>query len=181
MIVASAVPAAVHASASSTPGTGYHVLVMLHLLCVIGGFGFLAYNGAHLSLLRRRGGGVSSGALVVNRDLSQLAELLIIAALVFGIAAVGSSSKTITFGQGWVVGAMVGWVVALSLLHGFIRPRQRRYLAVANRTAEIPPGGGRPPEVAVLDGLERAIALGWGGFNLVVLVVVYLMVFKPGS
>lgn len=174
-----ALPAAAHAA--HQPGTGYRVLVMLHLLCVIGGFGFLAYNGAALSLTRRRGGGVSSGALAVNRDLSQLAELLIIGAFVFGVAAVGSSNKAITFGQGWVVGATVGWVVDLGLLHGFIRPRQRRYLALAGQVAEAPKEGGRPPEIAVLDQLERSIALGWGAFNLVVLVVVYLMVFQPGS
>jgi uncharacterized membrane protein len=172
--------AAAHAS-SHKLGTGYQVLVLLHLLCVIGGFGFLAYNGLHLSLSRRRGGALSSGALAVNRELSQFAELLVVATFVFGIAAVGSSDKVYSFSQGWVIAAIILWLVEMGLLHGFIRPRQRRYQEVSEQTAKITPGRGAPPEVAELDRLERIIGVGWGGFNVVMVVVLYLMVFKPGS
>jgi uncharacterized membrane protein len=174
------VAAAAHAS-SHKLGTGYEVLLVFHLLCAIGGFGFLAYNGLHLNLIRRRGGALSSGALAVNRDLSQFAELLVVATFVFGIAAVGSSDKVFSFSQGWVIAAMLLWLVEIGLLHGFIRPRQRRYEAVAEHTAQIPAGRGAPPEVAELDRLERFIGIGWGGFNLVMVAVLYLMVFKPGS
>ena len=69
--------------------TGYQVLVMLHLLCVIGGFGAVAYNGLYVSLAQRRAGGAGSRAILeVNTLVSGLAELLIYAALVFGLGAV---------------------------------------------------------------------------------------------
>jgi len=158
----------------------YHVLVFLHLVCVVGGFGFLAYNGVYLSLLRRRGTMMPS-ALDANRDLSQLAELLIVGAFLFGIGAVGASPHY-RLGQAWVATAIALWVIDMGVLHGLIRPRQRRYAAVAAAlVGEGPAPGGAPPAVAELDRLERVIAAGWALFNVVVVAVIFLMVFKPGG
>ena len=42
------------------------------------------------------------------------------------------------------------------------------------------PGRARPSCTA-LAALEKRVALGWGVFNVLVVVAVYLMVFKPGS
>ena len=70
---------------------------MLHLLCVIGGFGCLAYNGLYLlAQPAARGGG---GALEINSCMSALAELLIYAAFVFGLAAVGASHSVWNFSR----------------------------------------------------------------------------------
>ena len=168
--------------------TGYNVLVLLHLVCVIGGFGSLAYNGLYLSLARRRGPD-AAGLVEVNRLVSALAELLVYGAVLFGLAAVGASPKDpvthkhlFSFTQTWVWLAFVLYIVAVGLLHGFIRPRQRRYATTMAELTAIPANpSGAPPQVAVLDGLEKRIGLGWGMFNIVVLVVVYLMVFKPGT
>ncbi len=41
-------------------------------------------------------------------------------------------------------------------------------------------GGAEPPEIAELAALEKWIAAGWGVFNVIVLIVLYLMVFTPG-
>ncbi|HWG72719.1 MAG TPA: hypothetical protein VG184_01560 [Acidimicrobiales bacterium] len=167
--------------AASSPSNWFKLLVFLHLVCVIGGFGYLAYNGVFLAVLRRRSAAASVGAVGANRDLSQLAELLIVAALVFGVAAVGQS-KTIGFDQAWVSAALALWVLDLGILHGFIRRKQRRYAVVAAELAGtvIPPGAS-PPGAAELDRLERAMSGAWGVFNLVVVAAVYLMVFQPGS
>jgi hypothetical protein len=32
-----------------------------------------------------------------------------------------------------------------------------------------------------MEGLEKQVALGWAMFNILVVVAVYLMVFRPGS
>lgn len=62
--------------------TGYRILVMLHLLCVIGGFGAVAYNALYLSLAQRRPGAAGAGAILeVNTLVSGLAELLVVAAV----------------------------------------------------------------------------------------------------
>ncbi|MDQ6839807.1 MAG: hypothetical protein M3137_16150 [Actinomycetota bacterium] len=161
--------------------TGFRIFVLLHLLCVIGGFGALAYNGLYLTLARRRPVGASS-VLEVNKQVSGLAELLVYGTVLFGVAAVGSSKSVYGFGQAWVLAALALYVVDLGILHGWIRRQQRRYTSITHAlaVATSTPPKAQPPEIAELALLEKRIAVGWGVFNVVVLVVLYLMVFTPG-
>jgi hypothetical protein len=156
---------------------------MLHLLCVIGGFGAVAYNALYVSLAQRRPGASGSSAILeVNTLVSGLAELLIYAALVFGVGAVAASHSEIKFSDAWVSAAFAVYLVDIGILHGWIRRHQRRYTAVVRQVEESHPAPGtRPAELSELEGLEKRVALGWGAFNVLVVGVVYLMVFKPGS
>jgi len=161
--------------------TGYNVLVLLHLLCVIGGFGGLGYNGLYLLLSRRRPG--ASAVLDTNRTVSTLAELLVYAAFVLGMAAIGASRSEWKFSQTWVWLAFALFFVLVGLLHGLIRPRQRRYATLTTQLSASAgsAGTGAPAALGQLESLEKGIALGWGLFNVGVIAVVYLMVFKPGG
>jgi uncharacterized membrane protein len=156
---------------------------MLHLLCIIGGFGAVAYNALYVSLAQRHPGATGSTAILeVNNLVSGLAELLIYAALVFGIGAVTASQSTVKFSQAWVSAAFAVYLVDIGILHGWIKPYQRRYTALARHLEDANyKSGTRPPELIELSGLERRLALGWGVFNVLVIGAVYLMVFKPGS
>ncbi len=145
----------------------FNLLVLLHVLCVIGGFGALAYNALYASLAIRRTSGASA-VLEANSLVSGLAEVLILAALVFGIAAVGASHKTIKFSDAWVSAAFAAYIVDVAVLHGFIRP-QRRALEAAV-------GAG---DAEATKHLEKRVSLGWAIFNLLVAGAVYLMVFQP--
>jgi hypothetical protein len=168
--------------------TGFKILVALHLLCVIGGFGAVAYNALYLSLAQRRTAGGAAAILEVNLVVSGLAELLIYSALVFGIGAVTASNSVITFGDAWVSASFGIYLVDVGILHGWIKRHQRHYSALTNRIAATaagaPPGLPVAPsarEVAELRALERRISIGWGVFNVFVVVVVFLMIFKPGG
>jgi hypothetical protein len=148
--------------------TGFKVLVTLHVLCVMGGFGAVAYNALYASLARRRTDGSGAAVLEVNSLVSGFAELLIYAAFLFGIGAVTASSKTIKFSDAWVSAAFAIYLVDIGILHGWIRRHQKAYAkAVAD-------GGDNVKQ------LEQKVGFGWGAFNLLVVVAVYLMVFKPG-
>jgi uncharacterized membrane protein len=165
-------------------GTGFNILVMLHIICVVGGFGALAYNGLYLSLAQRRPQGGTSAVLEVNRMVSGLAEALVYAAILFGIAAVGASHKHIGFGDAWVSAALAVAVVDIGILHGWIRPNQRRYTAMVQKL-EAPLGPQETPETRAPDAmelqrLEKRVDFGWLAFNLFVIGAVYLMVFQPG-
>jgi uncharacterized membrane protein len=162
-------------------GTGFNILVMLHVLCVIGGFGALAYNGLYVSLAQRRPGGGTGAVLEINKLVSGLAEILVYAAFLFGIGAVASSHSQIKFGQAWVSAAFAVYVVDIGVLHGWIRPNQRRHAEVVDRL-ERPPveGADRDADVASLRSWEKRVGLGWGVFNVLVVGAVYLMVFQPG-
>lgn len=161
--------------------TGYNILVMLHLLCVIGGFGALAYNALYMSLAQRRPAGGTGAIIEVNSLVSGLAELLIYAALLFGIGAVASSHSTVQFSQAWVSAAFGVYIAAVAVLHGWIKRHQRLYAAVVSKLESGADPSTQEKDVAELKALEKRVAFGWGVFNSLVIAAVYLMVFKPGS
>jgi uncharacterized membrane protein len=163
--------------------TGFKILVLLHVLCVIGGFGAVAYNGLYLTLAQQRPAGGTGAVLEINKMVSGLAEILIYAALLFGIGAVATSHSSVKFSDAWVSAAFGVYFVIIGILHGWIRPNQRRHAEVvqrletpANRTEEE-----TRKEVGLLKSYERRTGLGWGVFNVLVIGAVYLMVFQPGS
>ncbi|MGI8491711.1 MAG: hypothetical protein ACR2KC_02095 [Acidimicrobiales bacterium] len=153
-------------------GTGYHLLVLAHVLCVIGGVGALAYRGLYLSLARRAAPEGTAGVVAVTAQVGTLGELLFYAAFIFGLAAVGDSHSVWKFSQAWVSAAFAVFFVEIGILHGWIRRNERAYRDAAAAAS---------PNVSALVGLERRIGLGWGAFNILIVVLVYLMVFKPGG
>lgn len=161
--------------------TGYHILVMLHLLCVIGGFGALAYNALYMSLAQRRPAGGTGAVIEINTLVSGLAELLIYAALVFGIGAVASSHSTVKFNQAWVSAAFGVYIVAIGVLHGWIKRHQRLYAGLVAKLESGADPSTQQADVVELQKLEKRVGFGWGVFNVLVIAAVYLMVFKPGG
>jgi uncharacterized membrane protein len=161
--------------------TGFKVVVLLHVLCVIGGFGAVAYNALYVSLAQRRSSGTSA-VLEVNTLVSGLAEMLIYAALLFGIGAVTLSHSTIKFSDAWVSAAFGVYLADIGILHGWIRRHQRAYSEVVSRLeGKAAPSAELESDVAKLKRLEKMVAFGWGVFNLLVVGAVYLMVFQPGA
>ena len=114
-------------------GTTFEILVLLHVLCAIGGFGAVAYSGLYTSLASRHSNGGTSAVLEVNRLISGLAEMLIYAALLFGIGAVAASHSTIKFSSPWVSAAFGVYLVDIALLHAWIRPSQRMHAGAVRR------------------------------------------------
>ena len=147
----------------------FNLLVMLHVLCVVGGFGALAYNALYATLANRSGP-AGRAVMQVNTAVSGLAELLIYGGFLFGIAAVGASHKTIKFSEAWVSAALAVYLVDVAILHGFIRPQRRAYEEAMAAAA---------PDASAIKRLEKRISLGWAVFNVLVVGAIYLMVFQP--
>ncbi|HTV12769.1 MAG TPA: hypothetical protein VME20_13020 [Acidimicrobiales bacterium] len=174
-------PALVADAATAPGGWGYHLLVLLHIICAVGGFGAVAYRAFVLDLARRRSDAAAAGALGVYGQVGQVGEALIYGTAVFGIAAVGVSGDHRYFDRTWVIAALAVYVVMLGLLHGLVRPAERRYRAVLVELANLPgmKPPARPPQLDELGALRRRVGLGMGLFNLCLLGALYLMVFKP--
>ncbi len=161
---------------------GFKVVVVLHILCVMGGFGAVAYNALYMSLAQRRPGGGTGAIIEVNSLVSGFAEMLIYAALLFGVGAVTLSNSSIKFSDAWVSAAFGVYLVDVGILHGWIKRYQREYAAVVRRLET--PGAEEAQtsaDVAKMKGLEKRVGFGWGAFNVLVVAAVYLMVFKPGG
>jgi hypothetical protein len=168
-----------------TAGTGwaYHLLVLLHIICAIGGFGAVMYRGFSLDLARRQGsaGAAEAGVLAVQGQVSQFAEILIYGVVVFGVAAIGESGHSSEFSKAWVIAGLVVYFVMLGVLHGMVRPAERSYRSTLLELAQVSPmkPPARPPQFAQLDSLRRRISAGTGLFNVLLIGALYLMVFKP--
>ena len=164
--------------------TGFQILVMLHILCVIGGFGAVSYNGLYVNLAQRRSGAPGTSAVLeVNTLVSGLAELLIYAALVFGVGAVTASQSTLKFSQAWLSAAFAVYLVDIG------DPARLDPPLPAPVCRPRPPGGGRPagaraarrPSFGSWPGSSGGSRWAGAVFNVLVVGAVYLMVFKPGS
>ena len=135
-----------------------------------------------LDLARRRGFAAAAGVLAVFGQVAQMGEVLLYGAGVFGIAAAaaGGEPDILQPALGERCPRSFSWSWS-GVLHGLVRPAERRYraamLELAQTPAMAPPA--RPPQLAELDRLYRRIGAGMGVFNVLLLGVLYLMVFKP--
>lgn len=139
---------------------GYKLLLLLHLLSVVIGFGPYFLNGL---LHRREGDGRAVGSGIYQ--VSTASQFAIYGVLIFGGALVGASNKKVDFSDWWVPVAIVIWVATVGVLHGMILPAQRK----------LRDGVGDGPALA------RQLSMAYGIINVLVIVAVVLMVWEPGT
>jgi hypothetical protein len=120
----------------------YDVLVALHVVSAVAGFGAVAISGVYGSIARRPE--TPGGPEETRRyfQSSGRAEWLVLAVPVLGAAALGARPAGADFGQVWVVSAAVVWLAAAALLVGAVRPAEAR-IRTANAAGEAVPAAGR--------------------------------------
>lgn len=166
--------------------TGYDVVLVLHILTVIVGFGTVALNGVRGADAKARPG---PGGLAIGESsfrVSNIAEKFIYAVPVLGIGLVFMSDDAWSFEQTWVWLSILLYVIGIGVSHGVLIPAEKRMNALAAElvAAGPPPAGaaagGPPPQVVEMEGLEKKLAAAGTFLNVLMVVVVILMVFKPG-
>jgi hypothetical protein len=103
--------------------------------------------------------------------------------LVFGLALVGMSDKVWKFSQTWVWLAVVLYLVGIGLSHGILLPAVRRMgVLMREMVAGGPPAApGPPPQAVEMEALGKRIAATGGTLNVLLVVILVLMVFRPGA
>lgn len=163
-------------------GSGsYNVLLVLHLLSVIIGFGtmFLAgIYGVHAQDRKGREGlAISEASYAVNR----WAEWAIYLVPVTGILLIMMSGDVWKFSQTWISLSFLVYIALLGVLHGAYLPNTRRMNALlAELTDGSTAGGGAPAQVAEVEQRGKRAAMLGGMVNLLVVVALVVMVWKPG-
>jgi hypothetical protein len=163
----------------------YNLVLVLHLLSVIIGFGtvFLAgvYGAKAKARKGREGLAIAEAAYDVN---AKVAEWFIYAVPITGIILILVSDDTWKFSQLWISLSFLAYIVALGIVHGAHLPNIRRMNVLMGEmvsgAAAGSSGTGPPPQVDELERRGQRAALLGGILNLLVVVVVVLMVFKPG-
>ncbi len=162
-------------------GSFYKILLFLHVVCVIAGFGSVGWNAVHVARARRGDGAAGADPVDFNAEVSRVAEFIIYAVFLLGILVTATSRNIWRYGQSWLSASMALYIVDLGIFHGVIRTGQKRYRQVEAQLATVSVAAGeRPDEVAELERLQQRIAFGWGVFDAIVLVVLWLMLFRPG-
>jgi len=168
---------------STVTSGAYKFVKLLHILTAIVGFGAVFLNGIYASRAKK-GLGTPGGAAVAEANswvTWKVAEYVIYAVFVLGLALVGMSGKIWKFSQGWIGASMGLYIVGLALVHAVLRPADKRMLAIQAQLVDGGSGADAQALAAEYDNLYRRAAVVGGVLNVLLVVIVVLMVFKPGG
>jgi uncharacterized membrane protein len=139
-------------------GTGYQIVLLLHVLTVIVGFAPLWLTPVMIRLTAA-GDKAAADGLEVSILRFSLPGIGLAGILGFGLA--GMSEKYYKMSQTWLSIAAVLWVVLLALLFFVARPAIKAF-----RDGDVAARG----RIMMVTGIS----------HLILVVMLYLMIFKPG-
>jgi uncharacterized membrane protein len=166
--------------------TGYKIVLLLHILCAIVGFGAVFLNGLYGRESKRRPGPGGLAITEANLAVSKVGEYFIYAVFVFGISLVLMSDKAWKFSQTWVILALTFYVVGIAVSHAVLFPNAKRIrdLAAELVSAGPPPAGappGPPPQVAEMERRGKTLGIASTFLHLLLVAILVLMIWKPGA
>lgn len=164
--------------------TAYKLVLMLHILAIIIGFGGVMLNGIYGAEAKKRKGPTGHAVGEANLHVSKIAEKVIVTIPIWGILLVILSDGVWEFSQAWVGLALVLFILTMGFATAVQLKNQKRMVGLAGElaTAGPPPAGasGPPPQVAEMEALEKKLGMGGALLSVMVVVLIALMVFKPG-
>jgi hypothetical protein len=175
----------------------YRIVLVLHILTVVVGIGAVMLNGLYGGQAKARKGPEGLAIAEANFKVSMVAEKVIYLIPLFGIGLVFMSKtdgvQVYDWDQTWIWLSIVLYVVALGISHGVVTPTAKRMQVLMKELNAMgpppgaggpdgpPPGAGGPPaQVVELEALGKRIGAGGMALNLLTVVLIVLMVWKPG-
>ena len=156
----------------------YKTLLVLHILVAIVGLGAVMLNGLYAAQAQKRPGPAGRRAVFeANFFVTTIAEYFIYTIPIFGILLLVSSDKLWKFSQTWVWLALVVYFVAIGISHGVMKPGTKKVLALMRETEET---RRRIPGRRQLEAVGKRLAAGGAALNIIVVVPLVLMIWKPG-
>jgi uncharacterized membrane protein len=149
---------------------GYNVLLLLHIATVIVGFGGLALGGVY-NRKAMKSGSAAANISTVNFEVNKLCEYAVYLVPILGIGLLGASGGAYKFSQGWVSASFALYIVGIGIAHGLMIPSHRKL------NAALASGGPSSPEVPALN---QRLTVGGAVLNLLLVVIIVLMIWKPG-
>lgn len=160
------------ATVTGPAGWAYLLFLTLHILCAIVGFGGVMLNGIWGSTLSKTQGEAAGVLAVTLEKVSKIAEMFILAVVVFGVIVVLLSDGAHSWSSPWLWVSIVLYLAALGLSFGVLAPASRELVALAE--------AGNEPS-AQRTALEKKVAAVSGVLHLSLVVILLLMVFGPST
>jgi len=155
-------------------GPLYSILLILHVLCAVVGFGTMVLTGAQASRARR--GPSAPGSDGVRRYFRpgvNWAGRALYGVPVFGFVLIAQSSGSFGAGDGFVVAGLFTWLVAALLAETLVWPGERRIQALVTER------WGDPDTATALDRECRRMTVAAGVLTALFLGATVIMVGKP--
>ena len=160
----------------------YKIVLVLHILCAIIGFGTVFFNGIYGAQAKNRKGPEALAIIQANSLVSRIGEYFIYAVFVLGIVLVVIGDNLWDFGQTWIILAMIIFIASIAVSHGLLWPSVNKMQALMQEMIDAgPPTGGPPPQAAELEKTGRRVGIVSTVLHLAFVVILVLMVFKPGG
>ncbi len=165
------------------PGSDlYQVFLLLHILVAIVGFGGVLLNGLYAVQAQRRPGPQGRAVSEANYRVSMVAEKFIYAVPITGVALVLASDDAWQWGDTWIWLSLVLYVLSLGVSHAVLMPNHRKINGLLLEMEQAgPPADGPPPQVAVIERLGKQQGLTSAVLDVALVVILVLMIWKPGS
>jgi hypothetical protein len=123
----------------------YKLVLVLHILAAIIGFGGVFLNSLYGQQAKARRGREGLAIAQANYLVSNVAEFVIYTVFVFGVLLVILSDDAWTFGQFSIWSSMALFIIGIGVAHAVLRPNVRRMNTLMAELAEMgsPPMGTR--------------------------------------
>jgi uncharacterized membrane protein len=157
----------------------YKVVLAVHILLSIVGFGAVMLNGVYLTKARRLSGPQGRAVAEANYAVSAIAEVLILLVPVSGIALVWASDGSWDLSTTWLSMSSALFVVAFIISRTMLMPGHRRIIQLLDSLAT-----GSGDEQTTLSTLDRSLrnnGIAGATLNLLLIAILALMIWKPGT
>ena len=164
----------------------YDLLLLLHILVAIIGFGTVFLNGIYGAQSKSRQGPEGLAIAQANFLVSRIAEYFIYAVVITGVLLVLISDGAWEWGDTWVWLSLLLYFVGIGISHGVLQPNVKRMISLMEQLAHMGPppagtgAGGPPPQVAEIEERGKRVGLASTALHLILVIILYLMIFKPG-
>lgn len=142
--------------------TGYKIVLFLHIVAVLVSIAPAVAHPVMFGIEKRRADGDVVALSSRIGEASRIYAIALIVAGIIGFGLISMSDKVIAFGDTWVWLSILVWVALNGLLHGVMIPAEKAL------------GGGDRSAEKKIDSVGPVLGI-------MVLVLIYLMVVKPGG
>jgi uncharacterized membrane protein len=166
--------------------TSYDLVLLLHILTAIIGFGAVFLNGIYGAQAKSRRGAEGIAIAQANFLVARIAEYFIYAVFLLGLLLVLMSEDAWSFGDTWIWLSIVLYLIGLAISHGVLQPSVKRMIAVMEEMVHLgppptDPPTAPPPQVQQLEELGKRVGACGATLNILLVIILYLMVFRPGA
>lgn len=162
----------------------YRIVLVLHILASIVGFGGLIAGAVLNARAFRSPASQARTLLRATLALSKPSYNALYGLVLLGIVLVAISDKAFSFGDPWISAAFMLWFAIIGISHGLVRPSVTGLVARSEALAAATLGQSQAVPALETDdeanSIARKLAMGEGAVQVLLVLSLAVMIWKPG-